>query len=160
MKACQNCGAQMPDDLLFCTHCGSPLQEANYPGQQYQQQYPKPGGVFESNNLAVAALAFGLVGLLLTLAAPFLPGISSVVGIVLCIVGIVLRNGDGRSGVLHYRHRDRRHRDLYRVRLHMRPLYGRRRRSGLHGLFGLSSRIAGNFRCYCDEIKKSGGIIL
>ena len=55
MKACQNCGAQMPDDLLFCTHCGSPLQEANYPGQQYQQQYPKPGGVFESNNLAVAA---------------------------------------------------------------------------------------------------------
>lgn len=90
MKACQNCGAQMPDDLLFCTHCGSPLQEANYPGQQYQQQYPKPGGVFESNNLAVAALAFGLVGLLLTLAAPFLPGISSVVGIVLCIVGIVL----------------------------------------------------------------------
>lgn len=79
----------MNDDILFCTQCGSPLTGGNPLPQNYQQQYNRPGNGSETNTKAVVALIFGLGGLLLTLAAPVLPGISSVVGIVLCIVGII-----------------------------------------------------------------------
>ena len=81
----------MPDEALWCTNCGSPLQGGNNtPNQNYQQPpYGQPSNGYDNNTKAIIALIFGLGGLLLTLAAPVLPGISSVVGIVLCIVGIV-----------------------------------------------------------------------
>ena len=74
MKTCYKCGSQMPDDAQICTRCGSPLAAGNDSG---------------TNTMAVVALVFGLGGLLLTLAAPILPGISSAVGVVMCIVGII-----------------------------------------------------------------------
>lgn len=89
MKTCYNCGSQMPDDALVCTNCGSPLSGSTIPGQNYQQQYTSPGNGSDINTKAVIALIFGIGGLLLTLAAPILPGVSSVVGIVLCTVGII-----------------------------------------------------------------------
>ena len=41
MKTCPNCGAQMQDDSLFCTACGTRLeqQEQNQQEQQQQQSY-------------------------------------------------------------------------------------------------------------------------
>lgn len=106
MKICGNCGAQMPDEAVCCTNCGSPLQASQVPNQPYQQQdfqqqqqqyqyqqqpyqqpYQQPGS--GKNTKAIVALILGLGGLLLTLAAPFLAGVPAVIGLVMCIVGIV-----------------------------------------------------------------------
>ena len=137
MKTCYNCGSQMPDDALVCTNCGSPLSGSTIPGQNYQQQYTSPGNGSDINTKAVIALIFGIGGLLLTLAAPILPGVSSVVGIVLCTVGIIFGvKARNETGVCHYRCGHRGNCDLYRMCLYMRGVCRCRcERLGLFRLF-------------------------
>jgi uncharacterized membrane protein YvbJ len=36
---CKKCGAENSDQNLFCNKCGTPLNEAEQPQQQYQQTY-------------------------------------------------------------------------------------------------------------------------
>ena len=119
MKICDNCGAQMPDEALCCTNCGTPLaasQVPNHPDQQQNdqkqadpqptQQQPNPqpnsqpvnyqqvpyqqGGNPDVNNKAIAALALGVGGLVLIFLAPFLANFPAFIGLVVCIIGIVL----------------------------------------------------------------------
>ena len=59
MKNCPNCNAQLPDDAVFCTNCGTNLGAApvqppvpQQPQQQYQQppyQQPAPAPAPEPN---------------------------------------------------------------------------------------------------------------
>ena len=96
MKLCGKCGAQMPDEALCCTNCGTPLeadpnsQQPPFEQQYYQQPYQQQGYYSQKNNKAIISLALGAGGLVVTLAAPFLAGVPAVVGLVMCIAGIVL----------------------------------------------------------------------
>lgn len=49
MKYCPNCGAQLPDNAMFCSACGArfgapqqPYQQPQYQQPQYQQPYQQP----------------------------------------------------------------------------------------------------------------------
>ena len=104
MKICDKCGAQMPDEALCCTNCGTPLKASQMPDQSFSFQ---PGGDTGVNNKALAALVLGVSGIILILVAPFLAnfpaliglvlsvlapelsGIPAIFGLLICIVGIV-----------------------------------------------------------------------
>ncbi|MBQ9902446.1 MAG: DUF4190 domain-containing protein [Clostridia bacterium] len=42
MKICVTCGAQMPDEALVCSNCGTPLQASQIPQQPSQQDFQQP----------------------------------------------------------------------------------------------------------------------
>ena len=111
MKFCENCGAQMPDDALCCTNCGTPIaasqvpnhpfeqqdyqpQSAQYQQTQYQQtpfqQAPyQSAGDIGVNNKALVALILGIGGVALVILAPFLANFPAFIGLVISIIGIV-----------------------------------------------------------------------
>lgn len=102
MKICEKCGAQMPDENICCTNCGTPLaasqvpNQSNQPYQQqdfnqpYQQTAYQPVMNQEVNNKAMAALILGIGGIVLIIAAPFLANFPALVGLVVSILAIVL----------------------------------------------------------------------
>lgn len=121
MKFCKHCGAQIEDTTAFCPNCGTnvsddavsgntsepqfsayqPTQPAQQPIQsvqpaQYQpyQEYQNPGVYPEGklNGLAVAGFVVSLVSL-------FFCGISSIVGLILSIVGMVQIKNSIKTGV-------------------------------------------------------------
>jgi len=81
MMLCPNCGAQMPDDSVFCEKCGTPLaaqqqsappmqpqQQQYQPQQQYQQpQYQQPKGVPTKTKATIAILCAAAIVLWLFL---------------------------------------------------------------------------------------------
>ena len=104
---CSNCGTNLPDGTAFCPSCGrsqdsaSPVQNSNEnsfapdytapaanlqqpaPGQPYAQQpYYPPVNSIPTNGLATAGFVLGLVGL-------FTCGVTSIIGLILSIVGLV-----------------------------------------------------------------------
>lgn len=42
MAICKNCGNQVPDDAAFCANCGTPIDHAGQPQQDYQQAPQQP----------------------------------------------------------------------------------------------------------------------
>lgn len=114
MKFCKHCGAQIEDTTAFCPNCGTnvsddavsssapePQYSAYQPEQpvqptQYQpyQEYQNPGIYPEGklNGLAVAGFVVSLVSM-------FFCGISSIVGLILSIVGMSQIKNSIKSGV-------------------------------------------------------------
>lgn len=114
MKFCKHCGAQIEDTTAFCPNCGTnvsddavsssapePQYNAYQPEQpvqptQYQpyQDYQNPGIYPEAklNGLAVAGFVVSLVSL-------FFCGISSIVGLILSIVGMSQIKNSIKAGV-------------------------------------------------------------
>lgn len=101
MKTCDNCGAQMPDEALCCTQCGTPLKASQVSDQQTQYQqtpYQQTGGngLNDANNKATIALVLGLSGIVLIIIAPFLANFPALIGLIVSIVatvyGVKVRN--------------------------------------------------------------------
>lgn len=114
MKFCKHCGAQIEDTTAFCPNCGTnvsddavsssapePQYNAYQPEQsvqpaQYQpyQDYQNPGIYPEAklNGLAVAGFVVSLVSL-------FFCGISSIVGLILSIIGMTQIKNSIKAGV-------------------------------------------------------------
>lgn len=114
MKFCKHCGAQIEDTIAFCPNCGTnvsddavsssapePQYSAYQPEQpvqpaQYQpyQDYQNPGIYPEAklNGLAVAGFVVSLVSL-------FFCGISSIVGLILSIIGMTQIKNSIKAGV-------------------------------------------------------------
>lgn len=117
MKFCKHCGAQIEDTTAFCPNCGTnvsddavsssapePQYNAYQPEQpaqpvqpaQYQpyQDYQNPGIYPEAklNGLAVAGFVVSLVSM-------FFCGISSIVGLILSIVGMSQIKNSIKAGV-------------------------------------------------------------
>lgn len=114
MKFCKHCGAQIEDTTAFCPNCGTNVsddavsgitpepQYSEYqpeqPAQpaQYQpyQEYQNPGVYPEAklNGLAIA-------GFIVSIASFFICGISSIVGLILSIVGMVQIKNSIKAGV-------------------------------------------------------------
>ena len=100
MKICDKCGAQMPDEALCCTNCGTPLRASQIsdekepePQQTFQQPTyqpvnAQPVGSQESNK-AVIALVLGLSGIFLIIVAPFLANFPALIGLIVSIVATV-----------------------------------------------------------------------
>ena len=86
MKICDKCGAQMPDEALCCTNCGTPLKASQMPDQSFSFQ---PGGDTGVNNKALAALVLGVSGIILILVAPFLANFPALIGLIVSIIGTV-----------------------------------------------------------------------
>ena len=42
MKYCPNCGAQLPDNAMFCSACGAQFGAPQQPYQQQPPQYQQP----------------------------------------------------------------------------------------------------------------------
>lgn len=109
MKYCTNCGAQMPDDALSCTNCGTPLQASQIPKQPDQEfnasqqpNYSQPNqppfnqqagyvqiGNNQVNSKALIAMILGIGGLVFVIIAPFLANFPALIGLVLSIIGII-----------------------------------------------------------------------
>lgn len=113
MKKCNNCGAQVPDDVFVCPTCGAafamnrasgkngnprvetapPKSEQSKTEQvvQYQTVYVQQPAVAQpdAKGKAIVSLVLGLVGLVISVLAPTLDGIPAVLGLLICIVGIV-----------------------------------------------------------------------
>lgn len=70
MKYCKNCGAELADDAVVCTGCGTQLTEEQQP--------------LKKNVMAIVGFVLSLVALFVNLYA-----IPAVVGLVLSIVGLV-----------------------------------------------------------------------
>lgn len=102
MKFCEKCGAQMPDEAICCTNCGSPLSASQIPNQsaepqqQYQYQYQQPPfqqqqyqqqNVFvgqvdqKTKNMAIAALVLGILSIVSG---------KMFIGLILGIAGIII----------------------------------------------------------------------
>ena len=86
MIICDKCGAQMPDEALCCTNCGTPLKASQMPDQSFSFQ---PGGDTGVNNKALAALVLGVSGIILILVAPFLANFPALIGLIVSIIGTV-----------------------------------------------------------------------
>lgn len=109
MKYCTNCGAQMPDEALSCTNCGTPLQASQIPKQPDQEfnagqqpDYSQPNqqplnqqagyvqiGNNQVNSKALIAMILGIGGLVFVIIAPFLANFPALIGLVLSIIGII-----------------------------------------------------------------------
>lgn len=114
MKICNNCGAQIQDDAAVCPSCGTlvtvsrvsgkkstanttnseiPRTEQPTPEQvvQYQTIYVQQPAVAQPDGKgkAIVSLVLGMVGLILSVLAPTLDGIPAILGLLICIVGIV-----------------------------------------------------------------------
>ena len=91
---CLNCGGVIKDDKRFCGFCGAKLPEQEIKAQPQQQQQQQvvivqqqpqqfvavaPKG--ESNNLAVAAMVFAILGVLV------IPGIGGLLALILGFIG-------------------------------------------------------------------------
>lgn len=106
MKTCMKCGAQMPDNAVACSSCGAPLIANKVPRkagqkaaddkrqepvrQTSEQTYVQAAPVTVDNpakGKAIAALILGIVGILL---GAFPSVKTSLLGIIICIIGIVL----------------------------------------------------------------------
>jgi len=95
---CPNCGGLIKDDKRFCGFCGAKLAEQKndvqqQPQQQQQQQQvvviqqPQPQFITvaqpeaKSNNLAVAALVFAILGVVI------IPGLGGLLALILGFIG-------------------------------------------------------------------------
>lgn len=73
MKNCEKCGAENPEDALFCSNCGhgqgppvegaSPGSVPSPPGYQHFQQGPYPPPAVTNNAKAIASMVLGIVGI-------------------------------------------------------------------------------------------------
>lgn len=76
MKICPNCGAQLDDNVTFCSGCGYNFA-AGQPGQPQQTAYDPfdhtaeydPMDISENKVLAMAAYVLGFVGIIICLLA-------------------------------------------------------------------------------------------
>lgn len=114
MKFCKHCGVQIEDTTTFCPNCGTNVSDDDVssntsepqfseykPAQsvqpaQYQtyQQYQNPG-VYPEGKLNGLAIA----GFIVSIASFFICGISSIVGLILSIVGMVQIKNSIKAGV-------------------------------------------------------------
>lgn len=117
MKFCKHCGAQIEDTTAFCPNCGTnvsddavssntsdpqysayqqtPPTQSTQPVQYQQyQEYQNPG-VYPEGKLNGLAIA----GFIVSIASFFICGISSIVGLILSIVGLVQIKNSIKAGV-------------------------------------------------------------
>lgn len=114
MKFCKHCGVQIEDTTTFCPNCGTNVSDDDVssntsepqfseykPAQsvqpaQYQpyQEYQNPG-VYPEGKLNGLAIA----GFIVSIASFFICGISSIVGLILSIVGMVQIKNSIKAGV-------------------------------------------------------------
>ena len=102
MAICKNCGADLPDDVKFCTSCGQPLETQqtfentapNYQQTPYTQPISNDTYVPQkTNGLAIAGFVVSLVSLVLCCC-----GIGAIVSLVLSIVGYVKASKENQKG--------------------------------------------------------------
>lgn len=93
MKHCSQCGAEVDESVSFCPACGSALEAQNQqtvPQQTVPQQtVPQQAATQPVANTKLPLNVFGLVGMIAGILAIILVWVSTWIGIVLAIVGIV-----------------------------------------------------------------------
>lgn len=111
MKKCNNCGAQVADNASVCSVCGTSFAVNRASGKRTESPYetayteqPQTEKVIEYQTVyvpqpavaqpdgkskAIASLVLGLAGLIISVLAPTLDGIPAILGLLICIVGIV-----------------------------------------------------------------------
>lgn len=88
MKYCGNCGNQMQDMDNVCSQCGTPVDRRI-------QVHHSQGNINKTNNKAVLGMILGIVSFL-GFYIPLIPVISSIVGIVLSVMG--MKEADNYKG--------------------------------------------------------------
>lgn len=87
---CYRCGADIPDGARFCPKCGAEMK----PGNSYSQQRNYYQGTKDDGHgYATGSLVCGIIGVVL-----WFFGYTSVVSIILGIVGIVLSGKSRDAG--------------------------------------------------------------
>lgn len=120
MKFCKHCGAQIEDTVAFCPNCGTDVSESAVntgasepivePAPQYNAYHPEQPqnaapyqpyqtyqnpGVYPEGKLNGLAIA----GFIVSIASFFICGISSIVGLILSIIGMVQIKNSVKAGV-------------------------------------------------------------
>jgi len=94
---CQNCGAQNPDNVLYCSKCGKKLSTANIGGEKPDSSYWKESYNYASFSvskrvnatLGIMILVLGIVAIVLSF-IPFGVIISSVLVLVNAVLLVIL----------------------------------------------------------------------
>ena len=87
---CKYCGQEINNDAIFCPRCGKSLNSTN---TSFIENYAEPANSHPTKGLSIASLTLGILGLI----AWLLPIIGFPVVIIGLVLGIIGRNGNGKT---------------------------------------------------------------
>ena len=80
-KFCENCGKEVKQDSTFCAECGTPIKD----NKNQDVEQPK-----EKKGTSIAGFVFSIIGVLTC-------GFTSLLGLILSIIGLSISKGKGRK---------------------------------------------------------------